>query len=793
MTATDAIRVLHVDDDPEFAGMAATFLEREDGRLVVETATDADEGLDRLAAGDVDCVVSDYEMPGRDGIEFLEVVRERDGDLPFVLYTGQGSEEVASDAISAGVTDYLRKDGGTGQYAVLANRITNAVESHRSRRELAARNRDLRRYKRMINSMREAACIYDEAGRFEVVNEYLADWYGTTREALVGEVSNLIPHLRSEADDGEDPYRALLEGDREELYGEVEAEFPNHGEAVLAYRLTPLRIDGSIEGVVGVARDVTDRKRRERRLRESTSRLEALFEQSPDMINVHDAAGNIIDPNPRLAEVTGYDEPELTDMKVWELDRETDPDEIAALWARMEEGDRERLEGEYRRRDGSTFPVEVHVRRLDADGAERFMAISRDVSGRTERKRERETTIEYLQRLCEVATDTASDTDEKITRILEIGHETVGLPHGYLTRITIGGEGDRDDWNDRDDRDGTQTVIEASGNHDRLRPGDSCPLSRSYCRKTIGTDGVLGIPDAVEAGMADDPAYETFGLGRYLGTTVTVEGELYGTVFFATGSPRSEPFTEAERTFVRLTSRLVGYELERERATNELRRRNDRLEEFASIVSHDLRNPLTAAEGWLELARDECDSDHLEAIGRSHARMRALIEDLLALARGGDATIDPDPVDLATTVEGCWTTIDTADATLVVDAERTILADESRLKQVFENLIGNSVEHGSTGGRTQSGDAVDRGGADVTVTVGELADGFYVADDGPGIPEDERDEVFEAGYSTAERGTGFGLNIVEQVVEAHGWDVRLTEGSEGGARVEVTGVEFADD
>ena len=786
-TTTDPIRVLHVDDDPKFAEMAATFLERTDERIVVDAVTDADAGLDRLAAGDVDCIVSDYEMPGRNGIEFLEAVRDRDPNLPFVLYTGKGSEEVASDAISAGVTDYLQKDGGTDQYTVLANRITNAVESVRSRRALADRDRDLRRYERMVNSMREAACIYDEAGRFEVVNEYLADWYGTTQEALVGEVSNLIPSLRSEADEAEDPYRALLEGERKELYGEIESEFPKHGTVVLAYRLTPLRIDGSIEGVVGVARDVTDRRRRERKLRESTSRLEALFEESPDMINVHDAAGNIIDPNPRLVEETGYDEATLTGMKVWELDREADPDELAALWARMEGGDRERLEGEYRRRDGSTFPVEIHVRRLDAREGDRFVAISRDISDRKERERERETTIEYLRRLCDMATDTGLDADGKITRILEVGPEAVGLPHGYLTRITV------DDGDGREERSGTQTVIGASGDHDRLQPGDSYPLSQSYCRETIRTDGVREIPDAIEAGMEGDPGYETFDLGCYLGTAVTVDDELYGTVFFAAEEPRSAPFTEAERTFVRLTGRLMGYEIERERATDELQRRNDRLEEFASIVSHDLRNPLTVAEGRLELARDDCDSDHLDAIGKSHSRMRAMIEDLLELAREGDTVTDPEPVDLATAVEGCWTTIDTADATLDVDVEHAVRADESRLKQVFENLVRNSVKHGSTGSRTQDGDAVERGGEGVTVTVGELEDGFYVEDDGPGIPEDERDEAFKPGYSTAEAGTGLGLNIVEQVVEAHGWDVRLTEGAEGGARVEITGVEFATD
>jgi PAS domain S-box-containing protein len=224
-----------------------------------------------------------------------------------------------------------------------------------------------------------------------------------------------------------------------------------------------------------------------------------------------------------------------------------------------------------------------------------------------------------------------------------------------------------------------------------------------------------------------------------------------------------------------------------------------RLEEFASVVSHDLRNPLDVARGQLELARTDHDNEHLDAVERAHDRIGQLIADLLTLARNGEEALDSEPVPLQTVVEQCWQTVETGDATLELQTSAAVRADPSRLRQLFENLIRNSVEHGQTPHTQRQEDTGEQrvaslsqsqeAAADLTLTVGELDDGFYVADNGVGIPADERENVFESGYSLAS-GPGFGLRIVDEIADTHGWSIAVTESDAGGARFEITGVEF---
>jgi signal transduction histidine kinase len=243
----------------------------------------------------------------------------------------------------------------------------------------------------------------------------------------------------------------------------------------------------------------------------------------------------------------------------------------------------------------------------------------------------------------------------------------------------------------------------------------------------------------------------------------------------------------------------VRSELERKQWETDLERTNDRLEEFVSVVSHDLRNPLNVANGSLELVQAELDDADLSETARTHLaeatqsleRMETLIKDLLTMARDRESELDLEPIDLSELCVDCWNTVDTTAASVSIETDRTIQADENRLKQLFENLFRNSIEHSSTDDQPSAGETSTPENPDVQITVGETSGGFYVADDGPGIPPEERDKVFETGYSTATDGTGFGLSIVKQVADAHDWTVTVTASEQDGARFEFGGVEFA--
>ena len=748
----DRIRVLHVDADVEFAELVSTVLERDQRQFSVEVAEGIEEALARLQEDGFDAVVSDYEMPDRNGLELLEAVRSEHPTLPFILYTGRGSEDLASEAISSGVTDYIQKETGTVQFDVLANRVKNAVERYRSRR-------GFERQEAILRAAGDAVYTLDLDGTITTVNEALVEWTGYSRDRLLGSHASLVL-AEEDIERGREAVRELVAEAREFDQFEGTLQTVDGDTVPVEARVTLLEENGSVQGSTGVLRDIAQRKEREREL----ERYESIFEELEDAVYVLDENETIVYVNSEYASMKGVDREELVGDPITEW---ADSETVALAREVREElhaGERTVgvVENVFSEASGETVPAELRLINITRpDGQTERVGVIRDITERKEYERRLEALNETAQQLMTATSRQA---------VAELGVETARDVLG-LDANAVHLHEDREGDEDRDEEKlapvaVTDAARELVGEPPCFTGGDSIAWRVYQCGEALAVDDVHEDPDIHNP---DSPVRSELHL------PVGEQGVLIAC------SPTPESFDQRDVVLGEILAGSIATALGQVERTEQLRerereltRQNERLEEFAGVVSHDLRNPLNVAQGRVELAREETGNDHLEDAAQALDRSQALIDDLLTLAREGDAAGEREPVALPDLLEACWTTVETGEATLRVGTEGTVRADESRLRQLFENLIRNAVEHG---------------GENVTVTVGDLEDGFYVEDDGPGIPAAERDRVFDPGYSTSERGTGFGLAIVRETANSHGWTVRVTEGSQGGARFAVTGVD----
>lgn len=581
---SDSITVLYIGVDPGPPDITDV---QPDGFGVV-TAEDIKEALSILEDTDVDCVVSEHDIPRMDGLELLEEVRKEYPDVPFVLFTKNGSEEVASEAISEGVTDYVQKEGEEG-YGYLLDSVRNAVEERRTERELRESEE---KYSTLVENANAGVFIL-QGDEVKFVNSRCAEIFGAEKEEMIGKHPEelIAPEDRQKV---MDIYRRRLRGEdvsetHEDRILTVDGE-TRHIEvnaSVITYEGEPASL--------GVLRDITEQKKRENEL----GMYKTVVESSPDIIYA--------------------------------------------------------LNGS----DGGREFVMVN------EEAERMVGIGED----------------------EVLGENAS----------------ILIERGVIDMSSLEGV-----------REELQRLYD---NEDLEKVQFTSPISTA--------DGER----VVENNIATFP----------------IDGE--------------EGLINTVRDIT-----------ERKRRERELERQNERLEEFASVVSHDLRNPLTVAKGQIELGMRGGDEENFEKAYGALERMDDLIDDVLTLAREGQRVTEKREADLRSIAENGWKNVDTENAHLEVVETDDIRADPDRLCRVFENLFRNATEHNDAG---------------VTVRVGTLEGGFYVEDDGTGIPPDEREDVFEYGYTRGE-GTGLGLSIVETIVEAHGWEVSVVESDEGGARFEIT-------
>ena len=643
-----SIAVLHVDDEPDFLDVATELLEQQSSEIDVITAGSAAEALDRLTTTPVDCIISDYRMPGKDGIELLTAVREEYPALPFILFTGAGSEAVASDAIAAGATDYLQKGHGTERYELLVNRIENAVEQYRTNQRAA----ELERVRALVSNIDQAL----------------------VRASSLSEIKTRVCEIISDSE----PYRFAWIGERDSDTDRIEPQaWAGVEDAYLDTIVVTADDSPTGRGPAGTAV-------RERRI--TTSQ------------NIQD------DPA----------------FEVW---RE------------------EALDRGYR--SSAAVPLEYN------------------------------STLYGL--LCVYSSRSFAFEADELELLGELGHSISHAMHSLKIRDELRAERTFIDQA-LDSLTDIFYVLDSEDNIQRC--------NEQFATLTGHTDEQITNLDAVSLFPEDEQDAVAGALEEALTTGhSTIEAD------FVTGAGKRIPheftgdrLTDQDGNLIGLvgTGRNISEQKKRER---ELQDQKEQLEQFAATVSHDLRNPLNVIRGRLDLVQEAHSSDHLAVIETATERMERIVEDLLWLAREQREIGSLEPVAIEAAAEAAWKVVsgpaDEAElhCDCEADSQPLVKADTDQFRHLLENLFRNTIDHA---------------GLDVTVVVGGLFDdtnGFYIEDDGPGIPVEDRETVFDAGYSTSESGTGLGLNIVRRVADAHGWDIRVTESSMGGTRFEITGLE----
>lgn len=743
---TDDSTVAYVGGTPAAAEIPRA-LERASDRLAVESVADEDAALERVRARRLDCLVS--RTAAVDSRSLLERVRKLDPELPVFLIADDWEEDAASAALEAGATGCV-SESAAAHGERLATRIERAVDRVAERRDLEGA---MARFRAFTENASFGVITASDDGTIRYANDAIESLLGYEPDELVGErLTTLIPP-RYQDSHREAIARYLQTGDKgfDWDWVELAGRHADGHEIPLGISFGETEVDGE-HLFTAVIRDVSDRKRLERE-------REATLERIGDAFVSIDADWKYTYVNEQAVDLLQHPREELLGAPFQTAFETVSGTEIERQLERAFAEQTTVSFTEYFAALESWFEVRAYP---SEDGLSIFFT---DVTDRIRAEEELESNVTALQALYDISTKPDTSLDAKLPELLELGCESLGLAYGFLTRINL------------DDR--TQTIVESRSDHPLLQSGESCPLSEAYCRKTIKTHELVTVANAPDEGWVGDPAYELFELGSYVGAKVTVDGTIWGTLCFASSEPREgDGFTEAERTLVKLMAKWVSYETERERSRETLEDQNDRLQEFTSVVSHDLRNPLNVAQGSLELVQ-EGDHSRLEACDEALERMEQLIEELLSLAEQGATTADLEPASVRDCATKAWSMVDTGDAALDLEGECWVRADPDRLQQLLENLFRNALDHGIPEDGTS---------ADLTVTVGDCEGGFYVADTGRGIPEDERDEVFDIGFTTAEDGTGFGLGIVTRVAEAHDWALEATTAEAGGARFELTGV-----
>ena len=826
----EIVNVLLVDDDVSLLHVAKLILKDMDKNLAVESATNAEEALQKLCTATIDVVISDYEMPQKNGLDLLQQIRSKYGKIPFILFTGKGREEIAIEALNLGADRYLNKNGTPeAVYKELTKSIRVLHERASAQRKLFESEEKLRLF---MDNAADAFFVCDMKGRFLDGNRELELLTDYSRKEMLGKdmfelklfPDSAIPELKKfladiETDQkirpsevqirrkdgsiafaevslfsskrdatvellgiarditqrkiaeselvqkyealervtksldcglaivGKD-YRVvwansilqpkLVDRNRHcyQLFNNIETTCPNCGvkkvfeenanldiheyefidstgkPMCVELRVTPLKDKkGEIVGAIELGVPVTQRKKAERELRESEERYAKLSAAAFEGI-VISRDGIILDVNAQFAKAHQYEVSEIIGKHSSML---VDPKERD----RLKENMRNNVEGPFEilslRRDGSTFPVEVRAKSINYNGSPARVAAILDI---TERKNNEEK-IRILSSLFELASDAifVCDTEGNIVYFNEAAYKTAGYSREEMVGMSLL----------------------------KLNSLATAPLVKSKIQMVLQNGGAVFQSEHMRKDKSIIPC------------------EVSARIIESNGS--------------KLILNVCRDITERKKAEAGLASVNEKLRVVGKLTRHDVRNKLSTISSNIYLLRKRYGTNaeivkYLDSIDSAVTLSNRLFDFTSLYEKIGAQ--EQTGID----VKGCFDEAvalcaNTGSIQVINDTQGLAVVADSLLRQIFYNLVDNSLKHGK--GVTQ---------IRVHYIKEQNQTKLYYEDNGVGVPTENKQKIFIEHFTT-NGGTGLGMPMIRKIMEVYNWTIEEIGAPSQGVRFEI--------
>lgn len=735
------LRILLIDDNPQDRLLAIRALEQEFPTFQVKEIIKAEDLTLALEIGQFDLVITDYQLRWSDGLVVLRAIKSRYPDCPVIMFTNSGSQEIAVEAMKAGLEDYVIKSAK--HYIRLATAVRSAWEKAQTKRKVKGLEN---RLQCLLNQLNVGVFRQTLDGSLLEGNPAFFQLLGLSEkcrsQAIRSLKSSFLP---------EDYAQLLNELNEKGQIRDCEVKLRQaEGNSIwVRLSLTINTIDGQTI-IDGLIEDISDRKYAEEELYHREQEFKALVDNAPDIIARLDKELRYLYVNPAVEATTGVSPEKLIGKTRAEYGI---PEEVFTPWQETTRqvfvtGQECLYESEFPALDGTRYFQTRMVPELALDGTvESVLCIGRDVTDYKLAEQALKESESRFKRLVQSnvigcifweSSGKITDTNEAFLRM--VGYTWEDLLLGKLN------------WK-------TMTPVEQLHSSEKAiaqmkQVGAADPLEKEYIRSD--------------------------------GSRVPI---LLGGVLLEGSQDRGV-------SFVLDLSQQKQLENQLRQQAEQLEQANRIKDEFLAVLSHELRSPLNSILGWSKLLRsrklDEATiSRALETIERNATMQTQLIEDLLDVSRilQGKTSLNVCPVDLALTIEAAINTVRLAAQAKSIEIESLIaltagvvLGDPNRLQQVIWNLLSNAIKFTPSGGRVSI--QLENNGKQAQI---------QVSDTGKGISAEFLPHVFEyfrqADSSTTrtQGGLGLGLAIVRHLVELHGGTVSASSLGVGqGATFTVT-------